>query len=222
MSGATSPTWTILVPTLGQRGPLFRRLLDVLLPQLDEHDGRVRVLGWWNNGSPSIGEIRDGLLAAAESEYVSFVDDDDLVPEYYVAEIVNALASRPDHVGFKLEYTTNGEYREVVDHSLRWGKWGRSADGVLYRDFTHLDPIRAPFARAGSFARARAGRAEDRVWVKQVRMHLVTETYIDKIMYHYLFRDDTTAWARPAEIARMSGRPIVDHPLFSWHPMSDA
>jgi len=222
VSDATSPTWTILVPTLGQRGPLFRRLLDVVLPQLDEHAGRVRVLAWWNNGSPSLGEVRDGLLAEAESEYVSFIDDDDLVPEYYVAEVVNALASRPDHVGFKIEYSTNGEQVEVVDHSLRWRKWGRSADGMLYRDFTHLDPVRADFARFGSFARARAGRAEDRVWVKQVRMHLVTETYIDKVMYRYLFRDDTTAWARPAEIARKSGRPTIDHPLFSWHPMSDA
>lgn len=221
MSGATSPLWTILVPTLGQREALFRRLLGVLLPQLDEHAGRVRVLGWWNNGSPSIGEIRDGLVAAAEGEYVSFIDDDDLVPEYYVAEIVNALASRPDHVGFKIEYSENGDVCEIVEHSLRWRSWGRT-DGVLHRDFTHIDPVRTAFARAGSFARARAGRAEDRVWVKQVRMHLVTESYIDKIMYHYLFRDDTTAWARPAEIARMSGRPTIDHPLFSWHPASDA
>lgn len=218
-----TPLLTILVPTLGQREALFERLMGVLLPQLDEYAGAVRVLAWRNNGYPSIGEIRDGLLAAAESRYVSFVDDDDLVPEYYVAEIVAALMSEPAHVGFKIDYTTNGIGREIVDHSLRWPNWGRSAEGQLYRDFTHLDPIRVDIARRGTFARLRPGRAEDRVWVKQVRPYLSgqPEAYIDKVMYYYLFRDDTTAWARPALIVPKPGRPTIDHPGFAWHPSSD-
>jgi hypothetical protein len=217
----TSPTWTILVPTLGQREELFQRLMGVLLPQLDEHEGRVRVLAWRNNGQPSISEIRDALLATAGTDYVSFVDDDDLVPDYYVAEIVKALDERPDHVGFKIKYTTNDEHGEIVDHSLRWGKWGRTYDGQLYRDVTHIDPVKTEHAVRARFY-ARRGRAEDRVWVKQVRQHLATEVYIDKIMYHYLFRDDTTAWREPDKIRHVAGRPYVDHPYFAWHPGSDA
>jgi len=217
----TSPTWTILVPTLGQREQLFKRLMGALLPQLDEHDGRVRVLAWRNNGQPSISEIRDALLASAGTDYVSFVDDDDLVPEYYVAEIVKALDERPDHVGFKIKYTTNDEHGEIVDHSLRWGKWGRTYDGQLYRDVTHIDPVKTDLAVRARFY-SRRGRAEDRVWVKQVRQHLATEVYIDKIMYHYLFRDDTTAWREPDKIRHVAGRPQIDHPHFAWHPESDA
>lgn len=219
----TTPLWTILVPTLGQREELFMRLMGVLLPQLDEHAGRVRVLAYRNNGQPSIGVIRDQLLATAESPYVSFIDDDDLVPEYYVAEIVNALASEPAHVGFRLEYTTNGTGREVVDHSLKWRKWGRSAEGELYRDFTHIDPIRADIARRGVFSLLRPGRAEDRSWVKQVRPYLLgaSEVYIDKIMYHYLWREDTSAWQRPSFIVPKAGRPTIDHPAFAWHPLGD-
>lgn len=220
MIGATLPTWTILVPTLGQREHLFMRLLGVLLPQLDEHEGHVRVLAYRNNGQPSIGEIRDALIATAGTDYVSFIDDDDLVPEYYVAEVVKALVSRPDHVGFKLEYTTDGEHGEIVDHSLRWGKWGRTVDGQLYRDLTHIDPIRRDIAERGSFA-VRPGRAEDRVWVKRVRQHVTTEVYIDKIMYHYLWRRDTTAWQEPAKIRRVDGCPSIDHSLFAWHPAGD-
>ncbi len=215
------PTWTILVPTLGQREHLFTRLLGVLLPQLDEHGGRVRVLAHRNNGQPPIGEIRDALLAAAGTDYVSFIDDDDLVPEYYVAEIVNALAERPDHVGFKIEYTTDGEHGEIVDHSLRWGKWGRTPEGQLHRDITHIDPIRTDIAQRASFA-VRPGRAEDRVWVKRVRQHVSTEKYIDKIMYFYLWRRDTTAWQEPHKIRRVDGCPYIDHPHFAWHPASDA
>jgi hypothetical protein len=221
VNGPTLPTWTILVPTLGQREHLFARLLGVLLPQLDEHEGRVRVLAWRNNGQPPISEIRDALLAAAGSDYVSFIDDDDLVPEYYVAEVVRALAERPDHVGFKIEYSTDDQHREIVDHSLRWGKWGRTHDGRLHRDVTHIDPVRTDIAVLGRF-RVRPGRAEDRVWVKQVRRHLATEVYIDKIMYYYLYREDTTAWREPEAIKHVAGRPVIEHPHFAWHPGSDA
>lgn len=212
--------WTILIPTIGQREHLFLRLLDALLPQLDEHSGAVRVLAWRNSGRPSLGHIRDGLVATAGSEYVSFVDDDDLVPEYYVAEVVRALDSRPDHVGFKIHYTANGDAGEIVDHSLRHGRWHRTADGTLVRDFTHIDPVRREHAQAGTFVVPHR-RAEDRAWCRQLRGRLVTESYIDKIMYHYLWREDTSVWRDPARIIPKVGRPPVDHPYFSWHERSD-
>lgn len=216
-----APTWTILVPTLGQREHLFLRLMGVLLPQLDAHEGRVRVLAWRNNGQPSISEIRDTLLETAGSDYVSFVDDDDLVPEYYVAEVVNAIATRPDHVGFRLEYSTDDQHREIVDHSLKWGGWGRTHDGKLFRDVTHIDPVRRDLAVRARFA-VRRGRAEDRVWVRKVRQHLATEVYVDKVMYFYEWRENVTAWQRPDEIVPVYGRPEIDHPYFSWHERSDA
>jgi hypothetical protein len=215
-----TPLWSILIPTIGQRERLLLRLLDVLMPQVDAVDGAVRVLAWRNNGSPHIGEIRDLLLHDAGTEYVSFIDDDDLVPEYYVTEVLRALESRPDHVGFQLEYSTDGAGHEIVDHSLRHHRWHRGYDGMLRRDFTHIDPIRRDLAMRGTF-RCRPGRAEDRYWVKQVRPHLSTEAYIDKIMYHYLWRRDTSAWQNPAAIVPKAGRPQIESPYFSWHPRSD-
>jgi len=221
------PTWTILVPTIPARAPLFRRLLDVLLPQLDGHDGRVTVMAWRNAGRPHLGALRDAMLAAAPGEYVSFIDDDDLVPDYYVGEVVKAIAGRPDHVGFQLEYTTRGDGvpdgREIVDHSLRHGRWHRNCLGQLVRDFTHIDPIRRDHALRAQFARAKPGRAEDRVWVKQLRGHLQSEVYIDKIMYHYLWSHEDSSWGPDKTVApATSPRPVVVHPLFSWHPLSDA
>ena len=221
------PTWTILIPTIPARAELFGRLLGVLLPQLDAHEGRVTVLAWRNTGRPHLGALRDAMLLAAPGEYVSFIDDDDLVPAYYVDEVARALDGRPDHVGFQLEYTTEQEGvqvgREIVDHSLRHGRWHRNLEGQLVRDFTHIDPIRRDLALNGQFARAKRGRAEDRMWVKQVRGWLRTEAYIDKIMYHYLWSHEGSSWGpdrrvEPAVVPRAD----VAHPFFSWHPLSDA
>lgn len=217
------PTWTILIPTIPQREILFKRLLDVLLPQLDAHAGAVRVLAWRNVGDPALGPLRDAMIDSAGTEYVSFIDDDDLVPSYYVAEIVKALAERPQHVGFQLEYTTEASGhtgREIVEHSLRWRRWGRIG-GVLCRDFTHLDPILTTVAQRGRFAVARPRRAEDRVWVKQVRPYLSREVYIPKIMYHYLWSQLGSSWERPHQLLPAAGPPpVIDHPYFSWHPRS--
>lgn len=216
------PTWTILIPTIGQREALFRRLLDVLLPQLDEHAGRVRVLAWWNNGRPTLGSIRQGLVEAADTDYVSFVDDDDLVAESYVADIVHAMATgRPDHVGFQVQYYSEGVPAGLCDHSLRHRRWYRRPDGLLCRDFTHIDPIRRDLALRGNFRGVRPGRAEDRAWVKQVRPFVRTEEYIDKVLYHYLWSADVSAWQRPDQIQRDFERPpVVEHPYFAWHPGS--
>lgn len=216
------PTWTILVPTIPQRAALFERLMAALLPQLDEHEGRVRVLAWRNQGTPRLAEIRDVMVDAAGTDYVSFIDDDDLVPEYYVAEVVQALAGRPDHVGFRMHYSSSPDDFEIVEHSLRWDRWGRSIDGLLYRDFTHVDPIRTSLAQKGRFAVARPRRAEDRVWVRQVRPWLSSEVFIDKIMYFYEYRAERSSWQNPAALTGGAPRPAVEHPYFSWHPLSDS
>lgn len=219
----TGPTWTILVPTLGQRAPLFRRLMDVLLPQLEPYGGRARVAGWWNNGEPTIADIRQDLVRSVTTDYLSFVDDDDLVPEYFVAEVMTALESRPDYVGWVTHYTANGRDHGVVYHSLEHGGWREERNPYrLLRDITHINPMRSIIAKQADFrAGFRAGRPEDRPWVDQLRGKLVSEVYIDKIMYEYLWRQDTSAWRKPHLIDKRPGRrPHISSPYFTWHPRS--
>lgn len=214
---------TILIPTIGQRETLFLRLLTGLLPQLDAAGGRARVLAWRNNGTPHLGVIRDHLVRDADSEYVAFIDDDDLVPEWYVEEILTAIEQRPDHIGFRMEYSSNGGHPEIVEHSLRHGRWHRDHAGMLVRDFTHVDPIRRDIAMRGRFETRHPNRAEDRHWVKQVRPHLAggVEVFIDRIMYYYLWDQSVSAWQRPEAILPKLGRPAIASPYFAWHPLSD-
>ena len=222
---ADLPTWTILIPTLGQRTELFQRLMAVLLPQLEPYGGAVRVLAWWNNGSPALPDVRQGLVQAVETDYLSFVDDDDLVPDYFVQETMKALASRPDYVGWQTHYSANGVDHGIVDHSLVYGGWRENRrSGQLLRDITHINPMRTRVAKMADFRRTtRPGQAEDRLWVDQVRRtrKLRVEEYINKIMYRYLWREDTSAWRKPHLIDQTpTMRPAVASPYFSWHPRS--
>lgn len=217
MTGA--PTWTILVPTVAHRADLFDRLLGELLPQLPAA-GHVRVLAYLNHGEPSLGHIRDALVRAADTDYVSFIDDDDVVSVQYVSRICEALAGRPDHVGFWLNLYQNGILRERVRHSIGGPRrWGR-VRGVLHRDFTHIDPIRTELALRGTFVPPRPGRPEDRHWVRQVRPYVRTEQFIDEPMYEYLHRPDRSI-ADGRTRLEAGARPPVSHPHFAWHPDSD-
>jgi len=219
-----APTWSILVPTLGERHPLFERLMRGLLPQTEAYEGRVQVIGWWNNGTPSLPEIRQRLLLSTRTDYVSFVDDDDLVSTHYVDEVMAALGTRPDYVGFQVQCYSDGHPTAVSYHSLEHGRWVNRKDRYL-RDISHINPMRTEIARSADFRKARRGGAEDRAWADQLRRggRLKAEVTIPRIMYHYLYSTSRepglgSRWKLPRAITPGGERSAIDHPHFSWSP----
>lgn len=218
------PTWTILVPTLGERRVLFERLMNTLMPQTEAYGGRVLVTGWRNDGSPSLPEIRQTLIETSATDYVCFVDDDDLVTDDYVSSVVNALDLWPDYVGFQVQCYSDGRPTGVAYHSLDNGRWHNSG-GRYYRDISHINPIRTKIARKVSFRRTRPGHPEDRAWADQLRRTklLQSEVVIDRILYHYLYSTSTnpgmgSRWELPRQrLLRKSGdRSTFTHPNFAW------
>lgn len=219
---AMTPTWDILVPTLGERRALFERLMANLLPQTEPYNGAVRVRGWFNNGSPGLPTIRQMMVKSSAADYLCCVDDDDLVSPDYVETIAAALTERPDYVGFQVQCYSDGVPTAVAYHSLENRGWSNLDDRYL-RDISHVNPIRRDIARLVDFRRALPGQAEDRAWVEQLRRGrmLKTQVMIDKIMYHYLFSTSKTAgigsrWQAPSKIHPGLERPEIDHPNFSW------
>lgn len=194
-----------------------------LLPQVDRADGSVLVRAWHNNGAPSLPEIRQRMLAATTTPYVSFVDDDDLVSPDYVGSILGALTLEPDYVGFLVQCYSDGVPTAISDHDVRHGAWLNPKGERHLRDISHINPIRTKIALAGDFTRARRGAAEDRAWVDQVRRSgLVTDQVkIDRILYHYLYSTSRTPgegsrWQRPGSIRWTGRRAEVASPYFTW------
>lgn len=237
------PLWVIMVPTIPKRAAKFRALMagdrGNLLGQVQSFGGEVRVLAWLNEGAPHLGAIRDAMVdeaAAMGATYVSFVDDDDQVDLDYVEAIMSALTregSSVDHIGFRVKMTRNGEPYADVDHSLKHGpRWealpqivSRGCIRQFVRDFTHLDPIRTELAQRGSFALAPTGKMEDRNWVRQVRPFVKTEAYIDRVLYHYDWHPDESAWETrdsakggTVDLALNLRLSVSKH--FTWHPES--
>lgn len=212
-----TPTWSILIPTLGERRPLFQRLLSGLLPQLDAHEGRVRVVAWHNDGAPSLPVIRQSMVVRAQDDYVSFVDDDDLVSPDYVTEVVGALATRPDYVGFQVQCYSDGSPTAVAYHSLEYKRW-RNLPHRYERDISHINPIRTALALKADF-RLAGRRAEDRAWADQLRRKraLRTQVVVPRILYHYLYQPGGSRWQVPHTI-QPGDRAAVSHPYFTWSP----
>lgn len=213
-----APTWSILVPTLGERRPLFERLMAGLLPQTEPFGGRVRVIGWYNDGSPSLPKIRQALVNSCTTDYLCFVDDDDLVSPDYVASIVSALDARTDYVGFQVQCYSDGAPIAVAYHSMEYRYW-RNLRGRFERDISHINPIRTAIARKADFTVARAGMAEDRTWATQLRRArlIQTQVVVPRILYHYLYVPKDSRWERPRNI-RPGQRSTITHPNFVWSP----
>lgn len=223
---ATLPTWTILVPTLGQRRETFARLMQRILPQTEPHDGRVRVCAFWNNGERPVGEVRQDLLDHATSDYVCFVDDDDLVSMDYVLRITMAMEYEPEYVGFIVRIYQEGRPWKKAYHNLAYGGFGKGKDGVsLYRDITHLNPILTKIAQQASYRDAPPGSAEDMHWINQIRGKVKQQHYINKILYHYYYSRNSSSqvlrngvWLQKGIKPGPHRRFEVIHPNFSWHP----
>lgn len=210
------PLWEVLIATLGQRGPRLRRLLDQLLPQLEPYDGQVRVTALWNNGERSLGEMRQALVTNAHAEYVSFVDDDDTVPSFFVKRVVDALGSRPDQVGWQMQCWQDGRRLKPTFHSTRFRGWFEDDTGY-YRDVSHLNPVKHEIALKCDFRQGEP--PEDVSWVAQARALVCTEVYVDAVMYDYHASSSDSTWrgdVPPGTYDRL----VVDHPYFQYHPWS--
>lgn len=209
--------WTILVATLGQRAARFERLLTSLLPQLDAAGGAVTLCALYNHGERPLGAVRHDLLTHASSTYVSFVDDDDEVPNYHVAEVLARLDGDVDYVGWQMQTYVDDVPLKPTYHSLRYTRWWDDAEGY-YRDVSHLNPLRTELARRGDFRRG--DPPEDVSWADQVRPHVRTEAYVDRVMYHYRSSSSDSTWRGTGVERVWHLRPSVEHPYFSYHPGS--
>lgn len=146
----------------------------------------VEVLVEKDLGKMSIGHKRNILLKRATGDYISFVDDDDMVSYDYVEQILNATQSSPDCCGIWgiLVFQSKNTRRKFV-HSIQYNTWFEK-DGIYYRCPNHLSPVKRELALQTSFHSISMG--EDKDYSLRLYPLLKTEVMIEPTLYYYLTR----------------------------------
>lgn len=213
---------------MSSRQEKLKRLLDVLLPQA-EKAGNAEVVALHNFGERHVGEYRQALLESAGGEYVSYVDDDDMVEPDFVPVIMEAMAGRPDYIAFQHAYYVDGNRWPLpVITGLELGGWydvlpsldrlgveprGQQAPG-MYRDVTHINPVKASIARQAVFG-TWPGKPDDRRYVETIRRLARTQVSIPRVLYHYFHSASDSVQCGLPEQPRIP--PLdVDSPVFRW------
>ena len=216
MTGPQEPLWSVLIATLASRQTKLARLLDVLLPAA-EVDGGIEVVALHNNGERSVGAYRQALLEDARGEYVSFVDDDDLVEDGedgYIPAVAAAMrGTHPDYIAFQHAYYEDGKRDpHPVVTGIGYNGWYDTPTEYV-RDITHVNPVRAVLARKAGFTDM--GSGEDYAYDTRLRPLLRTEARIDRALYHYFHSWSDSVQARLAAHDH-TPRLTVTSPVFRW------
>lgn len=132
----------------------------------------------------SIGQKRNMLLMQSSGEYVSFVDDDDMVSTDYIEKVVNAVSKNPDCASLTGVIVFSDGYSRPFIHSLRYESWIDDHQGkVYYRPPNHLNAVRRDIATKVGFPSWNNG--EDRAFSMGIKPMLKKEQWIEGVIYNY-------------------------------------
>lgn len=121
--------------------------LKALIKTLGFHP-RVEILVECDDGQMSTGAKRNELLKRAIGEYVTFIDDDDMVVPSYISNILDALQVGPDAVGFNGYISTDGKEQIEWRISKDYEYITKIENGkrVYLRYNNHLSPVKREIA----------------------------------------------------------------------------
>ena len=170
---------SILIASLVEREHYLKRMLSMLEPQLTPE---VELVVEIDNRELSIGAKQQKLLERAKGDYVCYADEDDIIPPYYVSEVLKAIESEPDCVAINGIITVDGKNPIPFYHSIKYNSWFSKEDG-FYRCPNHINPVKMELALRAGFENLRDADYE---FSMRLRPLLKTETIIENCIYYYL------------------------------------
>lgn len=158
--------------------------MAILKPQVERHsDVEIRI----NDAGRSMptGKKRNELIKNSEGEYFVQIDCDDIVPMYYVDELLKAIEQGPDVISFVGEMITDGVRRN--DFTIKLGSKYEEKHGHYYRFPNHLCCYKRSVVEHVKFPEI--WMQEDYKWALSIQHLLKSEVHINKKMYTYDFVD---------------------------------
>lgn len=144
-------------------------------------------------GELSIGVKRQLMLESATAEFLSFVDDDDMVPHDYCERQAAIIFGKnpPDVVGFRLGYVVDDVRSGEAVHSYRAAEipTPNLGKGTRFNRLpNHLNPVRRELAIKAGYRDMRTG--EDGDYARRLAELKPREFFLDAEMYEYLYRTE--------------------------------
>jgi glycosyltransferase involved in cell wall biosynthesis len=175
---------SILILTVVGRESMLNELLNVINSQKKDD---IEILIENDNGKMKLGRKRNNLIDRAIGDYIVFVDDDDMVPDYYVSEILKGIESQPDCCSLEGVVTFDGINPKIFKHSIKYPGWYEE-NNIYYRCPNHWNVVKRGIANQVRF-NDNISFGEDRDYSMRLRPHLKTESLIDKPMYFFRYRN---------------------------------
>lgn len=171
---------SVLVSSIVERQAYYlKRMLSILEPQLTSD---IELVIETDNRELSVGAKQQILLGRAKGDYICYVDEDDIIPAYYISEILKAIESQPDCVGINGIITHDEKNPFPFYNSIQYDHW-YSDDKGHYRCPNHINPVKRKLATQSHFESVYHADYE---YSMILRPLLKTEVVIDKCMYFYL------------------------------------
>jgi hypothetical protein len=177
--------WSILVPTLVERGQKLNHLILSINEKLQRICPTLKIefCILCDNREKSVGAKREELLQGAKGKYVSFVDDDDDLTDAYFEDALACIQGE-FHVcrlrGQIAQYTFTHSIENTLSDPM-------ARDEVFLRPPNHLNVMMADIAKLISFKDAKRG--EDLEWTIRLARagYLRTEYKSDHSRIHYIY-----------------------------------
>lgn len=190
------PKLSILICTIPSRAASFGRLITELRGQILPYAPAVGII---SNGSTdlSIGAKRNWLLEKAESDYVCFIDDDDIISSNYINLLMKAIDSDCDCASLMGYITFDGKDGKLFEHSIKYKKYETVNGKITYLRFpNHLNLIKTSIAKQFKFPETNYG--EDTDWATQInKSGLLKKEYpINEVIYYYQYLTNKNALAK--------------------------
>jgi len=175
---------SILITTIPESANFLKRITNILQPQVSRYPEVEILINDTGRDMPT-GTKRNQMIQDCKGQYYCFVDVDDIVPAYYVDELMKSINQNPDVITFIGYMTTNGG--SMTDFVIKLGERYEYRLGKYYRFPNHLCCFKKSLVSHIKFSDV--WEQEDYIWAKKVNdMGLLkSEVHIPVNMYHYDF-----------------------------------